>query len=187
MLARRRVAFVVALTCALLSVVAFAQDVQPDQTIEVLVSTAPGAPTADDLVNYYRSLQLTPPPLQGLTVGNPQKIAYLLPVRAQGDFLAHLEAHPDSVRAALERYVVVIYPAGADLSAPLAALQADPYVLAAYVPPPGDLSTPVSPTPADEAPWVASTPNAPSTDSQYGRIDMNVSMRSFWSCDWVSR
>jgi hypothetical protein len=71
MLARRCAPFVVALACALLSVVASAQDVQPDQTIEVLVNMAPGAPTADDLVNYYRGLQLTPPPLQGLTVGNP--------------------------------------------------------------------------------------------------------------------
>jgi hypothetical protein len=154
-------------------VVASAQDVQPDQTIEVLVTTAPGAPAADDLVNYYRGVQLTPPPLQGLTVGNPQKIAYLLPVRAQGDFLTHLQAHPDSARAQLERYVVVIYPAGSDLSAPLAALQADPYVLAAYVPLAGDFSTPGS-TELDEAPWGASAPDAPSTDSQYGRVDLNV-------------
>ncbi len=175
MLARRCVAFVVALACVLLSVVASAQDVQSDQTIEVLVNTAPGAPSADDLVNYYRGQQLAPPPLQGLTVGNPQKIAYLLPVRAQGDFLVYLEAHPDSVRAKLERYVVVIYPAGADLSAPLAALQADPYVLAASDPLIGDFSTPALQGPSDdEAPWVASTPDAPSIDSQYGRIDMNV-------------
>ena len=133
MLARRCIAFVFALDFLLLSAAASAQDVQPAQTIEVLVTTAPGAPTADDLVTYYRGQPLTPPPLQGLTVGNPQKIAYLMPVRAEGDFLAQLQAHPDSVRAQLERYVVVIYPAGTDLSSPLVALQADPYVLAAYL------------------------------------------------------
>jgi len=46
----------------------------------------------------------------------------------RGDFLANLQAHPDSMRAQLERYIVVIYPVGTDLSAPLAALQADPLV-----------------------------------------------------------
>lgn len=171
MLARRCVAVVFALAFLLLSATTFAQDVQPDQTIEVLVTTAPGAPTADDLVNYYRAPYLTPPPLQGLTVGNPQKIAYLMPVRAEGDFLAQLQAHPDSVRAQLERYVVVIYPAGTDLSVPLAALQADPYVFAAYFSPAGDFSTPPS---TGAYPSEASTPEAPSTDPQYGRADLNV-------------
>jgi hypothetical protein len=118
MLARRSVAFVSALAFMLLAVAASAQDVQPDQTIALLVTTAPGAPTADELVTYYQGQQLGPPPLQGLTVGNPQKIVYLMPVRAQGDFLVNLQTHPDSVRAVLERYVVVIYPAGTDRSAP---------------------------------------------------------------------
>ena len=171
MLARRCVAFVFVLAFLLLSAATFAQDVQPDQTIEVLVTTAPGAPTADDLVNYYRVPHFASPPLQGLTVGNPQKIAYLMPVRAEGDFLAQVQAHPDSVRAQLERYVVVIYPAGTDLSVPLAALQADPYVFAAYFSPVGDFSTPPS---ADTYPLEASTPEAPSTDPQYGRADLNV-------------
>src|SRR5690348_7510220 len=111
MLARRCVVFVFALAFMLLALSASAHDVQPDQTIALLVTTAPGSPTADELVAYYEGQQLGPPPLQGLTIGNPQKIVYLMPVRAQGDFLANLQAHPDSVRAALERYVVVIYPA----------------------------------------------------------------------------
>jgi hypothetical protein len=121
---------------------ALAQDIRPDQTIAVLVSSEPGAPTADDLVEYYRSSNIAPPPLQSLSVENPLKIAYLMPVRAQGDFLANLEAHPDSAHAQLERYVVVIYPAGTDLSVPLAALPADPYVLAAYPLLPTEFSTP---------------------------------------------
>jgi hypothetical protein len=128
---------------------------------------------ADELVAYYEGTQVTPPPLQGLTVGNPQKILYLMPVRAQGDFLANLQAHPDSVRAALERYVVVIYPAGTDRSAPLAALRADPYVLAAYPTPTSDLSTPAASVSAKPL-WAPDAPQAPSTDPQYGRADMNV-------------
>ena len=80
MLARRCVAFVFALAFMLLALIATAQDVQPDQTIAVLLTTAPGAPTADDLVAYYEGQQLGPPPLQGLTVGNPQKIVYLMPM-----------------------------------------------------------------------------------------------------------
>jgi hypothetical protein len=174
MLARRCVAFVFVLAFLLMSFAVSAQDVQPEQTLDVLVTTAPGAPTADELVAYYEGLQITPPPLQGLTVGNPQKIAYLIPLRAQGDFLAHLQAHPDSLRAQLERYVVVIYPAGADLSAPLAALRADPYVLAAYPPLPTEFSTPPASGSPDAPPWTSAPPEAPSVDPQYGRADMNV-------------
>lgn len=147
--ALRCVALVVSLALVLLSVVASAQDVQPDQTIELLVSTASGAPTADDLVNYYRGPHLPPPPLQGLMVGDPLFIAYLMPARPQGDFLAYLEAHPDSTEAQLYRYVVVIYPRGTDLAAPLAALRADPYVAAAYPAMPGDFSTPSGSGPPD--------------------------------------
>lgn len=174
MLARRCGAFLFVLAFFLRSAATFAQDVQPEQTIQVLITTAPGAPTADDLVNYYRGPQLTSPPLPSLTVGSPQQIAYLMPVRAQGDFLAHLEAHPDSVRAQLERYVVVIYPPGEDLSAPLVALQADPYVAAAYLAPIGDFPTPSSAPASPEAPWAPSAPEAPSTDPQYGRAALNV-------------
>ncbi|HKE47520.1 MAG TPA: S8 family serine peptidase [Rhodanobacteraceae bacterium] len=170
MLGRRCVAFVFALAFLPLSTEVPAQDVQPDQTIAVLVTTSSGAPTADDLVNYYRGPRLTTPPLQGLTVGNPQKVAYLIPVRAQGDFLAHLQARPDSARAQLERYVVVIYSVGTDLSAPLAALQGDPYVLAAYLTSIGDFST----LPSSETLEASYATEEPSTDPQYGRSDLNI-------------
>jgi len=173
MLARRCVAFVFACVFVLTALAASAQDVRPDQTIALLVTTAPGAPTADALVAYYEGAQITPPPLQGLTVGNPQKIVYLMPLRAQGDSLANLQAHPDSVRAALERYVVVIYPVGTDRSAPLAALRADPYVLAAYPTPTSAFSTSEEPVLAEPL-WAVGGPKAPSTDSQYGRADMNI-------------
>jgi hypothetical protein len=115
-----------------------AQTTQPsERIIEVLVSTATGAPTPQQLVAYYSSSQLQqagPPPLQGLAVENPQQVMYLLPVRAAGDFLARLQAHPDSVRAKLERYVLVLYPPSANIANALSALQADPYVARAQQP-----------------------------------------------------
>lgn len=174
MLARCCIALVVSLASFPLSSVVFGQDhPQPEQTIAVLVTTAPGAPTAEALVDYYQEPHAAPPPLQGLTVGSPQEIAYLMPVRAKGDALAHLEAHPDSVRAQLERYVVVVYPSGADLAAPLAALRTDPYVQAAYLSPGGDFSTPASSLP-DALSWAPPSPEAPSVDPQYGRAALNI-------------
>jgi hypothetical protein len=56
---RERVASILFLMLVLFAIPALAQDVRPDQTITVLVSTAPGAPTADDLVEYYRSSNAT--------------------------------------------------------------------------------------------------------------------------------
>jgi hypothetical protein len=74
---RARVASVLSLMFVLSAIPALAQDVRPDQTIAVLASSAPGAPTADDLVEYYRSSNIAPPPLQSLSAENPLKIAYL--------------------------------------------------------------------------------------------------------------
>jgi len=133
----------------------------------VLVTTAPGAPTADELIEYYHGTQTEPPPLRGLRVSRPRQIAHLLPLRAQGDFLARLEEHPDSVRAQLERYVVVLYPPGTDLAEPLAALRADPYVLAAYLP----LPTEFSAAPANA---FDDSIESPVTSPQYGRDDLNI-------------
>ncbi|MBK6375628.1 MAG: hypothetical protein IPF61_01305 [Xanthomonadales bacterium] len=56
----------------------------------------------------------------------------MLPLRASGDFLAYLEANPESVRARLERYVLVAYTAQTDYEAALQSLRSDPYVMAAY-------------------------------------------------------
>jgi serine protease len=137
----RLVAPMLALVFALLPIGVRAQDPQPEQTIAVLVTTAPGAPTADDLVRAYSGGPPASPPLQSLRVGDPQQIAYLLPLRAEGDALDHLQRHPDSVSAQLERYVVVLYSPGADLDAALAALRADPYVAAAYPPMPTTFSS----------------------------------------------
>ncbi|NCT67201.1 MAG: S8 family serine peptidase [Rhodanobacteraceae bacterium] len=166
--ARRSALWLVAL--ASLPLGARAQDAPPNRVIQVLLSTAAGAPTPDELVNYYRAIprRAGPPPLQALTVGDPQQAAWLLPVRASGDFLAHLQANPDSTRAMLERYVVVLYPEGTDLKPALAALQADPYVAAAYEPLPMRFSS-VSLTSFDV---IGSGPS--STIDQYGRNGLNI-------------
>jgi hypothetical protein len=165
----RRVVSLPLLASAFLSLPVRAQDVRPDQVIELLVTTASGAPTAEALVAAYRNGPPASPPLRGLGVGDPQKIAYLLPVRAEGDALAQLQRSPDSVAAELERYVVVIYPAGTDLERPLSALRSDPYVMAAYVPMPTTFSSDdSSPRSEDDG------SRKPETSGQYGRDDLNV-------------
>lgn len=151
-----------------------AQDYRPEQGIYVLPSTAPGAPSVDDIVTWYYTppgKRSPTPPLQGLTVGNPAFANYLLPLRAEGDLLVRLTANPGSARAKLERYIVVWYPSGTDRSVPLAALQADPYVAAAYLVPGGEF-TGVALTEFDV---IGSGPQLPPAGlGQYGREDMNV-------------
>jgi hypothetical protein len=63
-------------------------------SIEVMVSSAPGAPSPDDIVNYFANSQRVTmsPPLASLAVQNPASASYLMPQRATGDALAHLNA-----------------------------------------------------------------------------------------------
>ncbi len=138
-----------------------AQDYRSDQGIYVLPSTAPGAPSASDIVTWYYTppgKRSPTPPLQALTVGSPALANYLLPLRAEGDLLARLSSNPTSARAKLERYIVVWYPAGTDRSIPLAALQADPYVAAAYLVPSNTWWVRIQPTriPIATASWTGS-------------------------------
>lgn len=68
----------------------------------------------------------TQSPLPGaLAVGNPLRAHYLLSFRAQGEFLAALEANPSDPRAQLERTVVLTYPVGTNLNSVKSALAAD--------------------------------------------------------------
>ena len=112
----------------------------PDRVIEVLLSTAPGAPTAAQLVDYYARPEGNPP-LPTLASTHPEAVRYLLSIRAEGDFLERLEANPNSVRAMLERYLIVIYPEEVDLDRTLSTLRSDPYVAAAYRPVPMEFSS----------------------------------------------
>ena len=60
-----------------------------------------------------------------------------------------------------------MYPAGADLTAPLAALWADPYVAAAYQPLPTEFASALS---GDDGGSIVS----PDVSPQYGRDDLDI-------------
>ena len=145
----------------------------PGQSIHVLLSNAPGAPTPDQVINYFGALprKAGGPPLQGLMVENPQKTYYLMQPRASGDFLAYLQANPNSTRAKLERYVIVVYLPTANLDNALSALRSDPNVEAASKPTHSTFSS-VQLSGFTIEPNAAFTPLANGT--QYGRDDLNV-------------
>ena len=133
--------------------------------IEVLLTTSPGAPTAKQVVDYYARPSGTPP-LATLASTNPERVQYLLSIRAEGDFLERLEANPNSVRAKLERYLLVVYPDDADLDRALATLRADPYVAAANEPIPMEFSS---------AELIGfDIIEGPLGGGQYGRDDLNI-------------
>ena len=142
------------------------------QYIHVLLSNAPGAPTPSQVVNYYNFSPRAPsgPPLQGLMVENPQQTYFLMPTRASGDFLTYLQANPDSVRAKLERYVIVSYLPSASLSNALSALRSDPIVEAAFSAAPAKFSSAQLLGSTDGQPGLASS----TSGIQYGRDDLNV-------------
>lgn len=64
-----------------------------DRMVEVLPSTAPGAPSAEQLVAYYAHPADTPP-LGALRSFRPVLVDYLLPVRAEGAFRQQLQEAP---------------------------------------------------------------------------------------------
>lgn len=101
---------------------------QDTTTIRVLLSNAPGAPTPAAMLAWVNSsLHSGKPPLEAFKVKSPQAGDYLLPDRATGDFLAWLNANPNSARAKLEASTLLTFPS-LDAAAALTALRADPYV-----------------------------------------------------------
>ena len=140
-----------------------AQDAPP--MIAVLTQDAS---TAAAIVDYYRATPRSgSPPLESLGTGDPLHGTWLLPLRASGDFRQRLDAHPDSVRARLERMLVVAYPEGTDLAGPLAALRADPQVRSADIPP----QTQPSSVELVEFGVIGS---APQGSGDYGRAALNI-------------
>lgn len=85
-----------------------AQDVPRNSVIELLLTTAPGAPTPRQVVDYYANPE-GPPPLRALSAVPPQSVQYFLPERAEGDYLDWLERNPHSTSAQLERYLLLVY------------------------------------------------------------------------------
>jgi len=106
-----------------------------DRTIVVLLKDVPGAPTPAEVVDYTNTWpHAANPPLQAFLVKDPQVSVYLLPDRATGDFLAWLNANPNSARMKLENTFLSVFPSPSDIPEALVALQADPYVEVAEVP-----------------------------------------------------
>jgi len=140
-----------------------------NRTIQVLVSDVPGAPTPAQIVDYCNTWpHVGTPPLQAFNAKSPQGADYLLPDRASGDFLAWLQANPNSVRKKLEDYVLVTFASTADIPEALVALRADPFVSEAEVPP--AIDTPSQAPTGSTIDSVAS----PLGDTQYGWDGMNL-------------
>jgi hypothetical protein len=113
----------------------FGARAQEVQTIEVLLSDAPGAPTPAQIVSWaHSSPRSSTMPLQAFNTKAPLRVDHLMADRATGDFLAWLNANPNSARKKLEDVLLTAFPV-ADIPAALAALQADPYVANAAIVP----------------------------------------------------
>lgn len=164
---RKRQASLFLIVALTLPLSARAQVADPPQnpTLEVLLTTAPGAPTAKQLVDYYARPTGTSP-LSALAATSPLAVQYLLPIRAEGDFLRRLEANPSSARAKLERYLLVTYPVGADLAQVRSVLLADPYIAVASEPLPMEFSS--------ASLTNFSVVDEPQSSGQYGRNDLNI-------------
>ena len=106
-----------------------------DRTILLLLKDTPGAPTPEQIVDYSNTWpHAATPPLQAFDIKDPQTGGYLLPERASGDFLAWLQANPNSSRRKLENYVLLTFPSTTDIPEALAALRADAFVDEADIP-----------------------------------------------------
>jgi len=140
----------------------------PPLTLQILLSPNAGAPTAQQVVNGFQSGTTSLPSLSGSN--KPQSVAYLLDRRAKGDFLAYLQANPNTARAKLERFVVATYTNAAQLQSGLTAVQSDPSVQAVVQTSEYQFSAAqlISFT------VVPSGGLAPIVGVQYGRDDLNV-------------
>jgi len=147
------------------SAILLASNVQADDRVELLLTSAPGAPTPADVVNFYATPHTGTPPLAAFATYPPAGVQYLLPDRASGDFLTMLQNHPSSTRAMLERYLVVTYPSATSKKSALSSVQADPYVAYASFVPDGEFSSDASET---------SGPGVDGTINQYGRAALNI-------------
>lgn len=92
----------------------------------VLLTTDPDAPSPEEVVESVRQRRPLP---GGLGGGAPYEARFVLTHRAQGAVRERLLQEPDSPRARLERYIVLSYPAPADLEEIRKALETHPWVL----------------------------------------------------------
>jgi hypothetical protein len=153
--------------CFALSASSLAHAGDEDRTILLLVKDVAGAPTPAEIVAYTNSWpHAANPPLQAFSVKDPAASGYLMQDRATGDFLAWLQANPNSARRKLEDYMLMLFPSPNDIPEALAALQADPYVDTADVP--LDLAFHTA------AAGGVNVPSHPEDGTQYGWDDMGL-------------
>ena len=106
-----------------------------DRTILLLLKNLPGGPAPVDIVNYANAWpHAANRPLQAFDIKDPEASGFLMEDRATGDFLAWLQANPNSARSKLEDSVLILFSSPDDIPEALAALQADPYVDTASLP-----------------------------------------------------
>ncbi len=166
---RRQHALVVAALCSGLCSQVRCEQVAPptsntDHIVELLLTSAPWAPTPEQIVAFYQDPRGIPP-LASLNVISPLGVDFLLPDRADGDFLRNLQENPDSPRAMLERMLLVRYAAEIDLTQVLDTLRLDPLVEGAVEPIPLHFSSAV---------LLNFGINPLGSEGQYGRDTMNV-------------
>jgi hypothetical protein len=107
--------------CVALSAASLAHAGDEDRTILVLLKDVPGAPTPEEIVSYTNAWpHVANPPLQAFTVKDPVGSGFLMEDRATGDFLAWLQANPNSARKKLEAVMLTLFPSPDDIPEALA-------------------------------------------------------------------
>lgn len=102
--------------------------------LEVVLAPPPAGPSPEDIVEGYDFSSGQSPPFSALLVGAPVRAGYLLPIRAEGSFSAFLQANPGSVRARLERTVLIVYPSDQGRQAGLTAIAQELVVESVNIP-----------------------------------------------------
>ncbi|MEM7349174.1 MAG: S8 family serine peptidase [Acidobacteriota bacterium] len=94
-----------------------------ERQLLVRLAPEPAAPSPEVLIESARARQ----PLTGaLATGEPLAVDFLLKQRASGSMRAELAVEPERPRARLHRWIVLTYPAAADLAQIERALWTDP-------------------------------------------------------------
>lgn len=99
------------------------------KTFHIMLSTEPGAPSADVVVNQA-STSPSPPAwvLESFNQESPESVDYLIKERPEGNRLNLVNNAPDWALSKLYRYLVVTYPDAVDENSILSNFQNDGYV-----------------------------------------------------------
>lgn len=113
--------------------------------LEVTLIAPPSGPSPESIVEGYDFSSGQSPPFAAISAGSPSHAAYLLPVRAKGGFSALLQAHPNSVRAQLERTVLLAYSSAENRNLGVAALELESVIESVSAPLDFEFSADASP------------------------------------------